>query len=50
MYSFRNDYSEGCHPRILKALTESNMIQEEGYGEDLHTKKCCFYNKDISRK
>ncbi|EPY2311058.1 threonine aldolase family protein [Clostridium sporogenes] len=38
MYSFRNDYSEGCHPRILKALTESNMIQEEGYGEDLHTK------------
>jgi len=34
MYSFKNDYSEGAHPRILKALIESNMEQVEGYGED----------------
>ncbi len=34
MYSFKNDYSEGAHPRILKALMESNFVQEEGYGED----------------
>lgn len=34
MYSFKNDYSEGAHPRILKALMESNYEQEEGYGED----------------
>jgi threonine aldolase len=37
MYSFKNDYSEGAHPRILNALIESNMIQEEGYGSDTHT-------------
>lgn len=34
MYSFKNDYSEGAHPRILNALLESNDIQEAGYGED----------------
>ena len=34
MYSFKNDYSEGAHPRILNALVESNFEQEEGYGED----------------
>lgn len=34
MYSFRNDYSEGAHPDILKALTESNLTQFKGYGED----------------
>ncbi|MCY6483083.1 aminotransferase class I/II-fold pyridoxal phosphate-dependent enzyme [Clostridium aestuarii] len=38
MYSFKNDYSEGAHPRILNALIESNMTQEEGYGNDTHTK------------
>ncbi|MDW8801719.1 low specificity L-threonine aldolase [Clostridium sp. A1-XYC3] len=39
MYSFKNDYSEGVHPEILKALTESNLEQSEGYGEDSYTKK-----------
>ncbi|PFO08339.1 threonine aldolase [Bacillus sp. AFS076308] len=34
MYSFKNDYSEGAHPQILKALMETNLVQEEGYGED----------------
>lgn len=34
MYSFKNDYSEGAHPRILNALIESNLEQNEGYGED----------------
>jgi threonine aldolase len=34
MYSFKNDYSEGAHPRILNALMESNFEQEEGYGKD----------------
>lgn len=37
MYSFKNDYSEGAHPKILNALIESNMIQEEGYGNDTHS-------------
>ena len=33
-YSFKNDYSEGCHPRILEALTQTNMNQQDGYGLD----------------
>jgi threonine aldolase len=31
--SFKNDYSEGCHPRILEALTKTNLVQD-GYGAD----------------
>ena len=34
MYSFRNDYSEGAHPKVLKALTETNFEQTRGYGLD----------------
>jgi threonine aldolase len=37
MYSFKNDYSEGAHSRILKALMETNLEQAEGYGTDLYT-------------
>jgi threonine aldolase len=39
MYSFKNDYSEGAHPRILNALIESNLEQVDGYGEDIYTQK-----------
>lgn len=34
MYSFKDDYSEGCHPRILRALQMTNLMQQEGYGDD----------------
>lgn len=37
MYSFKNDYSEGAHPRILNALLATNAEQAEGYGEDPFT-------------
>lgn len=39
MYSFKNDYSEGAHPRILNALLETNLQQEDGYGEDSYSQK-----------
>ncbi|HWR40521.1 MAG TPA: aminotransferase class I/II-fold pyridoxal phosphate-dependent enzyme [Patescibacteria group bacterium] len=39
MISFKNDYSEGAHPRILDALTQSNFEQAEGYGEDTYSLK-----------
>lgn len=39
MYSFKNDYSEGAHPRILNALLETNLVQEDGYGEDQFSQK-----------
>ena len=32
--SFKNDYSEGCHPRILEALAKTNLVQTDGYGAD----------------
>jgi len=34
MYNFKNDYSEGAHPRILDKLVETNLVQQSGYGED----------------
>lgn len=36
-YSFKNDYSEGCHPKILEALIASNLVQQNGYGLDEHS-------------
>lgn len=36
-FSFKNDYSEGCHPHILKALVSSNFDQQAGYGEDQYS-------------
>jgi len=36
---FDSDYIEGCHPRILKALSETNMEQTPGYGMDAHCER-----------
>lgn len=37
MISFKNDYSEGAHPRVLEALIRTNLEQTDGYGEDPYT-------------
>lgn len=34
MIYFNNDYSEGCHPKVLERLAETNMTQTAGYGTD----------------
>ena len=34
MIYFHNDYSEGCHEKILQRLIETNMEQTTGYGCD----------------
>ena len=34
MLYFNNDYSEGCHEKVLEALVRTNMEQTPGYGED----------------
>lgn len=34
MYSFKNDYSEGAHHKILEKLIETNLTQQNGYGDD----------------
>ena len=36
MYSFQNDYSEGAHPNILRALETINYHQNNSYGLDEH--------------
>jgi len=37
MISFTCDYNEGAHPEILRRLTETNFIQQPGYGYDSFT-------------
>lgn len=34
MIYFNCDYTEGCHPKILERLSETNFLQTPGYGED----------------
>ncbi len=34
MLFFTNDYGEGMHPRVLKAIASTNMEQLPGYGAD----------------
>ena len=36
MIYFNNDYAEGCHPKVLEALTKTNFDQTPGYGEDVY--------------
>ncbi|AIF52358.1 low specificity L-threonine aldolase [Pelosinus sp. UFO1] len=50
MYSFKNDYSEGAHPKILRALIETNLEQVEGYGEDYYTRKAVELLKENIKK
>ena len=37
MRTFECDYTEGAHPKILAALSETNMVQMSGYGFDPYT-------------
>ncbi|MET0289341.1 MAG: aminotransferase class I/II-fold pyridoxal phosphate-dependent enzyme [Pseudoxanthomonas sp.] len=37
--SFRNDYSEGAHPRLLHALVQIGNEQNAGYGLDRHSER-----------
>lgn len=34
MLYFNNDYSEGCHPKVLERLIQTNLEQTPGYGTD----------------
>ncbi len=35
--SFLDDYSEGAHPDILRALTETNLVRQAPYGDDAYS-------------
>lgn len=36
MFQFRNDYSQGAHPRVLEAVAACNLEGCPGYGADPH--------------
>lgn len=36
MIYFHNDYSEGCHEKVLEALNRTNLEQTPGYGTDAY--------------
>ena len=46
MIYFHNDYSEGCHPKILEKLIATNLEQTPGYGEDHY----CAQAADLIKK
>ena len=46
MIYFHNDYSEGCHPKVLERLTATNFEQTPGSGEDAY----CFQAAQCIRK
>ena len=37
MLHFENDYNEGVHPELLKAIVETNEVNQAGYGFDSYT-------------
>lgn len=39
MLYFSCDYAEGCHPQVLKALADTNMVSTPGYGEDQYCER-----------
>ena len=39
MILFHNDYSEGCHEKVLEKLIATNLEQTPGYGEDIYCAK-----------
>lgn len=48
MIRFNSDYTEGCHPSILKRLEETNMVQTPGYGEDEYCKRAAALIKQAA--
>lgn len=47
MIRFECDYAEGAHPRVLARLTETNLEQTPGYGEDLYCDRARGYIRDL---
>lgn len=47
MYSFANDYSEGAHPKVLDLMIKSNLEQNIGYGNDIHSEKAKEYIRNV---
>ena len=49
MYSFRNDYSEGAHPKVMEALADTNLEQTDGYGMDPRCQSAAALIRDLCK-
>lgn len=49
MYSFRNDYSEGAHPKVMEALADTNLEQTVGYGMDPRCQSAAALIRDLCK-
>lgn len=47
MISFRSDYSQGAHPRVLEALVKTNPEHTDGYGMDAHCEHAAQMIKEL---
>ena len=47
MIYFNNDYSEGCHSRVLERLIATNMEQTPGYGQDDYCREAADHIRRI---
>ena len=47
---FETDYQEGCHPKILERLIQTNLEQTSGYGADTHTENARALIKNVIAK
>ena len=47
MILFHNDYSEGCHEKVLEALVRTNPEQTTGYGEDIYCARAAAISYNI---
>ena len=50
MIDFKCDYSEGAHPKLLEKLTQTNLEQTAGYGEDPYCLKAARLIKDKCKR
>jgi threonine aldolase len=50
MIYFNNDYSEGCHSRVLDKLVNTNLEQTPGYGEDHYCREAAEHIRRLCCK
>lgn len=47
MFRFRNDYSQGAHPRVLEAVAACNLEGNDGYGADAHSRRAAALIREL---
>lgn len=50
MIYFNNDYSEGCHPKLLERLVNTNLEQTSGYGTDDYCRRAARRIQELCQR